>query len=326
MTWKFTERARKFLLSALIALTLALILFKPIFARPQIFDPATDLVNQVNALRASHNLPPYQINSVLMSIAQTQADHISKTGVVTHFDAQGLRPYQRAIDAGYAVAGDLSQGGFFSENILSGVDLSPADVVKSWQADDQHLAALLSPNLKDIGVGVALASGATYYVLDAGSRAEDAALPVVGTSTPTLPPNAIITSTPLVDGSIYHIVQPKEALWNIALAYSISVDDIKRLNRLTTNDILEGQKILIYKPKAGPTTTPTTGVTFTATFGIPTSTATQPVTPTVTTTATPLPLPPAASRGGAGVVALIVLVALSAAGIGSWLTSKKSPR
>ncbi len=313
----------RFLLSALLSLTLSLLLFKPIFAQPENSDPAVDLITAVNALRSENKLPQYQVNSTLMIVAQAQADHMAKTGVASHFDAAGLRPYQRAVKAGYSVAGDLSQGGLFFENIDSGAGLSPADAVKKWKEDSLSLAVMLSPDLKDVGAGVAVANGVTYYVLDAGSALNKVELTSAVTPTPTLALGAVVTSTALEDGSIYHIVQPKEALWSIAMAYNIAVDDIKHLNRLTTDDIFEGQKILIYKPKAGTTITPVPGITFTATFGIPTSTATQLVTPTITATATPPPVSPASTWGGGIVVGAIVLIALLGAGIGSWLASKK---
>jgi LysM repeat protein len=318
------NHSRAFFLSAFLALTLGLILFKPIFAQPEKFD-ALDLINEVNALRAKNNLPPYQPHPALMKIAQAQADHLAKTGVLSRFDAAGLRPYQRAINADYSVAGDLSQGGFFAENIYGAKSSSPADVVKKWSENPADLATMLSPDWKDAGAGYAVNGGTTYYVLDAGSevpKADPQATPIP-TFTPTIPPNLVITSTPNEDGSIYHVVQKEEYLWNIALSYNMTVDDLKKLNRLTTNDIYEGQKLLIFKPKPGPTITPTVGVTPTATFGIPTSTATQPVTPTITSTATPLPTPPASLQSGQKVIGAIVLIALLAAGLGALLGRKK---
>ena len=311
-------------ISALLSLTWSLILFKPIDAQPA-FD-AAGLINEVNALRAKNNLPPYKINSILTTTAQAQADHIAKTGVESRFDATGLRPYQRAINAGYPVAGDLAQGGLFSENIYSGpASALLADAIKKWSADSVNLNTLLSPDLQDAGAGVAVAAGTIYYVLDAGAAAVDAdAKPAAFTATPTpVKTESVITSTPHENGAIYHIAQKHEALWSIALAYNISVDDLKKLNRLTTDDVFEGQKLLIFKPKPGPTITPTPGVTFTATFGIPTSTATHPVTPTITSTSTPAPIPPASRQTGEIVVGAIILIALLSAGIGAWLGSRK---
>lgn len=290
---------------------------------------AQDVVAQVNALRASNNLPPYQVNTVLMGIAQSHADYIAGTGVVTHFSADGKRPYQRAVAAGYSVAGDLSQGGFFSENVNSGIDFTPADVVNDWQSDSDHLNTMTSPDLKDVGVGVALVNGVTYYVLDAGASTDDP-VAISTSSTLTLPPvlgtpgtqsAIVLISTPLDNGDVYHTVQADQALWSIALAYDTTIEQLKLLNALASDEIFIGQKLLIRRPVVN-TETPTAKVT--ATFGIPTSTATLPVTPTITFTATPLPTPPASPQSGGMVVGIIILTALLAAGIGSWLGNKKT--
>ena len=116
------------------------------------------------------------------------------------------------------------------------------------------------------------------------------------------------------------MVQSKEALWSIALAYNTTIEQIKSLNGLASDEIFAGQKLLIQRPVTD-TVAPTAVIT--ATFGIPTSTATQPVMPTITSTATPLPAPPASRQSSEIIVAMILLIALFSAGIGSWLGRKK---
>ncbi|MDD2923161.1 MAG: LysM peptidoglycan-binding domain-containing protein [Anaerolineales bacterium] len=311
----------KILTSALFSLTLSLLLFTPIFAQPESFVPpeALALIEEVNAARVANNLPPYRVDDKLMGIAQTHADRIAKAGFLSHY-ARSLAPYQRAIEARYPVAGDLSRGGLFSENIDAGANLLPADLVKKWMGDSANRIALFSADYEDIGAGVATDKGITYYVLDVGAALENSEL--LNTVTPT-PSGIIVTSAPLEDGTIYHVVRQKESLWGIALAYGITIDDLKRLNKLSSDDIYEGQKLLIHKPKPEEVKTPTPGVTFTATFGIPTSTATQPAAPTVTSTATPQPIPPASRQSGGIAAGVIILIALLGAGIGSWLGNKK---
>ncbi len=137
---------------------------------------------------------------------------------------------------------------------------------------------------------------------------------------PTATSTPIRASTPEVDGTVYHIVQQDEALWSIALAYDTTVEQLKLLNHLSSNEIFIGQKILIVKPEIK---TETPSPTVTVTLGIPTSTATHPVTPTATSTSTPLPVPPASRQTSGFVLGVIVLTALLAAGIGAWLGSKK---
>jgi len=139
---------------------------------------------------------------------------------------------------------------------------------------------------------------------------------LAATNTPT----PIITSTPLENGEIYHVVQLHEALWSIAIAYNTTVDSLKLLNGLSTDEIFEGQKLLVFKPVPD-TATPTKANT--ATMGIPTSTPTHPVTPTMTSTPTPIPTPPASFQNGAATIGTITLVALIAAALGAWLGRKK---
>ena len=311
---------RFWILIPLLFLTLSLIPSEQADAHSAHFSPnltALELLAEVNDLRTAKKLTPYKTNSTLMKIAQSQANYISSAGVMTRFNAEGTPPYQRAIAASYSVAGDLSQGGLFFENIGSGTGLTVSGMVELWQDDADDMQTMVSADLQDVGAGVAIVDGVTYYVLDAG--ASTSSLPVTGT--PTVNGTPLTISTPLEDGTVYHLVQANEALWSIALNYNVTVDQLKLLNSLSTDDIYEGQKLLIQKPVVK-TATPT--VIASATFGIPTSTATLPVTPTAMPTATPLPVPPTSRQNGQMVVGIIILVALFAAGIGAWLGSKKT--
>lgn len=137
-----------------------------------------------------------------------------------------------------------------------------------------------------------------------------------GFGTPSI---VVSLSTPSENGEIFHVVKKYEGLWNIALAYNTTVEQLKFLNGLTSDTIFEGQTLLVFRPIPD-TATPTAEIT--ATFGIPTSTATKPVTPTVTSTSTPLPVAPASPQSGGLAVGVIVLAALLAAGIGAWLGRK----
>ena len=70
----------------LLFLALSLLPSEMALAQPMYFstNPATlDLIAEVNSLRASNNLPPYQVDAVLMNIAQVHAEYIASTGVET---------------------------------------------------------------------------------------------------------------------------------------------------------------------------------------------------------------------------------------------------
>lgn len=94
---------------------------------------------------------------------------------------------------------------------------------------------------------------------------------------------SIVTSTPNSDGSIVHVVQTGESLISIAEAYGVSVEEIKVLNNLSSDEIFAGDTLII-RPAA--TVTPTGTATATAT-NTPEPTSTR--RPTRTPTKTPRP-------------------------------------
>lgn len=311
----------------LLFLTLMLVPSMEAGARLEHFSPnaaAVDLIEEVNTLRESKGLAPYQVNAVLMAVAQAHAEYIASEGVLSHFSADGKRPYQRALDAGYSVAGDLSSGGVFAENIHSGVDLSMVEVVQFWQGHSSNSSTMLSEEYLDAGAGVAIANGTTYFVLDVGAS-DGEVVPTSASATGTRPAvtgtgTMIVPNTALANGEIFHVVKKDEALWSIAIAYGVTIEDLKRLNGLATDEIFEGQTLLI---KQALTATFTPSPVVTATFGIPSSTPTIPATPTLTTTPTPIPKPPATLTSGGIAVGIIVLVALLAAAVGSLFGRRK---
>ncbi len=294
---------------------------------------AYDLINAVNALRASNGLSPYNINSILMYTAQNQADFMAANGIVTHSRPGGINVTDRLLAAGYPLAGDLSLGGFRSENIISGSEDMPAeDAVSQWTGDAPHLTTMLSPNLSEIGAGVAIAGGRVYYVIDAAhpiaSGAPLALTPVVegGSAVPVNEASSAVTiSTPNVDGDIIHEVLFGQTLWQIAVSYDVKIDDIKRLNNLFDNNIYPGEKLLIRKMMITPTETPTGVPTLTATH-LPSATASSvpPATKSATTSVpTVVPEKMAANEMIMGVVIGIIALALLSGGMFTWFGNTK---
>lgn len=311
---------------ALLALTLNLIPSMTVNARLEHFSPyltASEMIEEINSLRETKGLSPYEQNPILMTIAQTHADYIASTGVLTHFDDKGRRPYQRALDAGYSVSGNLSVGGFFTEAIYSGSGISDQDVIAAWLGNPADSVALTSAEYEDVGVAVTAANGITYYVLVAGSESSDPISIISPTpGTQVAQTGTFVPNTPLPSGEIYHIVQKDEALWSIALAYGTTIIELKSLNGLAGDEIFEGQQLLI---RSASTETPTPSlVPVTATLGLSTSTATLPVTPTITQTPTPLPTPPTTMQLGGQVVGGIIVIAFLAAGLVAFLGKRKT--
>jgi uncharacterized protein YkwD/LysM repeat protein len=325
---RYNGRMRKFgpfFLLATLLLALAAVPLR-VQARPipaPDLSTAYELIDAVNALRASYGLAPYTPNSILMGIAQTQAGYLASIGVAnTHLDTYGRRPFQRALDAGYPVAGQLSQGGFFAENIVAGTGLTASEAVNIWMGDAPHQNTMLSTNLQDAGAGMAVSGGMIFYVLDAGLSTGGTPVPYTPPPYLILPTATIATSTPNPDGSIVHIVRPGDTLGSISMAYDIPLSEILSLNGLTLNSVIyPNQEIVLRAAYTATPTQPTPTSTRRPTSTLwPTSTPTLAVT-SATPTPTKAAMLPSASSGGA--VIAIIVVALLAAGVITLIGARK---
>jgi len=277
-------------LAAVFAVALLLWTLPAQAAPRQVDTDPYSLIAAVNALRAANGLPPYAVSPILMATAQQHAEFMSVNGV-SHTGYGGTRPFQRALNAGYPLAGDLSLGGFFSENITAGSDKSVQDAVTEWQGDAPHLNTMLSPNNQEIGAGVVIVDGYVYYVIDCarptsgGGAVIAPTLPggtpgVLPTFAPVAPlASTIFPATPLADGNLYHVVRPGETLWLIAITYGLRVAEIRQLNGMSETDaIYPSEKLLIRKTTG--TLTPAAPQQ-TETPPLPTATlGPQPVSPT----------------------------------------------
>jgi LysM repeat protein len=226
------------------------------------------LIDAVNTLRINNGLPPYEINNILMSIAQAHSNYQAAIGSVTHIGAGGTRPRDRAAAAGYGGGGTF----FISENIAGGTDLSVDGAISMWLGDDPHIQTMLGSNYQEVGAGVAVADGFVYYTLDAAYVAGGSYRPPATTypGGPTaLPYFAVQTATPNPDGSIIHTVMLGQNLSLIAKGYGVTVEQLKELNHLTSDTIYDGDILII---RLGNTPAPT---------------ATETVTPTPTRVASP---------------------------------------
>ena len=297
----------------------------------QLHITGSELIAEVNALRAANGLPAYSAHPVLMQIAQNQAVYLAVTGgSAGHYSADGLRPFQRALQAGYPVAGDLSLGGWFSENWMDCTGRSAAEAIQAWTGDAPHTNTMLHTTLRDIGGGVASSGGRTYCVLDAGlaSGTPVEYTPPAGTffGTPGTPIVSqfmlpVMVSTPMASGELFHEVQYGQTLWSIAVAYTTTVNQLRSLNGISGNEIYEGQRLLVGKlPSATPRGSETPAPSLTPTQPPDSSTATM--TPTLTTTPDPAASPGTASGGFA--VAIIIATAIIAASAGTWISLRRA--
>jgi uncharacterized protein YkwD/LysM repeat protein len=289
------------------------------------------LINEVNALRAANGLAAYSINPILMSTAQAHANYMAATGVVSHTGAGGTTQVQRLLAAGYPLAGNLALGGLRSENITAGNNKSVQQAVQEWQGDAPHLNTMLSPNLREIGAGVAFVGEYVYYVIDCAtptsSGQQQSYTPAPGTTQVVdesyFAPLAstIVPSTPGADGKLVHAVRPGETLWLIAISYGVKVADIRNLNNMSEADaIYPGEKLLI-RLEATPaptvlltaTMTLTPEIAFTATLAPPLSATVPAISPLANVeveVAGAAPESPVSSSSSGMVLGAIIVAAL----------------
>jgi LysM repeat protein len=245
-----------------LCLSFAVILLLALFGNlmrstAQAGDPYS-LIDGVNNLRAANGRPLYQIDSVLMAIAQGHSDYQAAIGEVTHTGAGGTRPKDRATAAGYGGGATF----FISENIAGGNDLSVDGVISMWLGDDPHIQTMLGASYRDIGAGVSVSNGFVYYTIDVAYVAGGGNYSPPATSQPggptAIPVYLVQTTTPNPDGSVVHTVMSGQTLIGIAKAYGILVAEIRDLNNLTNDTIYIGDKLLIHLANTpGPTNTTT---------------------------------------------------------------------
>jgi uncharacterized protein YkwD len=294
----------------------------PVVSAPE-RSTAPELIDAVNALREKQGLPPYQVNDILMGLAQAHAEYMASVHMSNiHTDAQGRRPFQRALDAGYPVAGDLSLGGWYSENVTGGSGMTAEQAVQQWMGDAPHQGTMLSTVLRDIGAGVAVSGNTYYYCLDAALST--GGTPVAYTPPPPIlsPTPTIVVNTPNADGSIIHVIQSGDTVLAIAIAYGVPVNDIYRLNNITSDTtIYAGHKLTI---RAANTPTPTQPTSTATPFPTATLWPTSAATGTELPSATAAPASPGMTSSKAGGMVLVIfLAALIIAGVITIIGSRR---
>lgn len=214
---------------------------------------AYEVLDEVNALRASYGLAPFVVDPILMAVAQRSADCGAAAGGLSHTCVDGMRPRDRAIAAGYG-AGETV---FVSENIIEGTGLTPAGAVEWWTGDEPHLNTMIGQYYRDAGAGYAEVDGYAYYVLMSGYVAggysasgyySPATLTAAAAPPPPVP---VLIATPGPDGSIVHEVQYGQSLWTIAAVYGVDVETLRQLNGFPAEPLLhQGDRVLIRGPQA----------------------------------------------------------------------------
>ena len=253
---------------------------------------AAEIINWMNSMRIANGNSAMIESAALDSSAASAAYQMYANGGCGHPGGK----MDRIVASGYGAAGTF----FATENIACAVD-ADLDWIASVWGDYDHQLPATDPQYTYVGAFAFTApNGTTYYVLHAASGSGGSSSTTTnnnssgGTNTDTSATSdtsnwvsPIITSTPNKDGSIYHTILYGQALSSISQYYDVSVDQIKTLNALTSNDIYVGDTLLI---RLAPTVTITPSRT--PTVVQPTRTPTQtmmPTTPKPTRTVTPTP-------------------------------------
>ncbi len=222
-------------------------------------DSATTVINSINSLRAQRGLAALQAHPALMSIAQQHSQYQASIGTWTHLGADGSRPRDRAIAAGFGDGAYV----YLSENVAFGTNASIMEIINGPWNDPDHHHTMYNPAAKYIGAGVAVSGDLVFYTVDTGywegDPAPTSAQPAVS-STPSesLEPSAVpvVVSTPMPDGSVVHIVAGGQTLWVIAAVYDIPIEELRALNELEPDAILALGDEIIIQPSSTPTRTP----------------------------------------------------------------------
>ncbi len=207
-----------------------------------------EILQGVNQVRAEHGLPPYQYNGTLSIAAQNHANWMAANVIYSHTGAGGSSPQDRANAAGYS--------GYVSENIVGGTGMTPRQGIIWWLNSAIHYQMMVSNRYVEAGVGVASNGSQNMYVLVMGRPADAAAVaaaPANDVQPEPLMITPIVLAQPREDGSIVHVVQDGQALWQIAAHYEADLQDLLLYNNLEQDDFLQpGDEILVRLAEGAP--------------------------------------------------------------------------
>ena len=113
------------------------------------------VVELVNAVRAQNGLAPVKVSAQLTASARKYSDYMGSAKFFGHVGPDGSNLISRDEAAGYVDWVDLAEN-------LAGGQPDPDSVVKAWMASPTHRANILSPRVKEIGVGYSFFPSSPY--------------------------------------------------------------------------------------------------------------------------------------------------------------------
>jgi uncharacterized protein YkwD len=137
----------------------------------------SDVLQQLNEIRAEHALPPLRSNAKLAAAAEQHSREMASSGYFDHASADGSS-FSSRIAHWYPLANYGSW--VVGENILwASPSVGATRAMRMWMRSPEHRANILNADWRDVGVGavhVARAGGAfrnlpvTIITTDFGAR------------------------------------------------------------------------------------------------------------------------------------------------------------
>ena len=149
-------RRRFALVGLLVTLAVTLQAFGPVtptFAAGPDYEQR--VIELVNVARAQNGLAPVKASQQLTASARKYSAYMGSARFFSHEGPDGSNLVSRDEAAGYVDWVDLAEN-------LAGGQPDPESVVKAWMASPSHRANILSPRVKEIGVGYAFAPSSPY--------------------------------------------------------------------------------------------------------------------------------------------------------------------
>ncbi len=221
---------------------------------------AFDLILAMNSLRVGLGNVALIEDPFVDALAQSTAEYMAANQMSGHIGNISGRLTATGYGGGSRV--------WATENFAVG-NMSIDEIMLVW-ADPDHMLPAVMQAYCHVGAGTAKASnGMTYYVLQAAysdGKFCGPYAPPGGNKTPKPGDNntprpgdptaagpfvsqyivPVKMVTPDADGRIFHVVQPGQTFWAIAIAYKITIKDLKSWNNLGEAAVLKsGQKLFI---------------------------------------------------------------------------------
>jgi LysM repeat protein len=267
---------KTFLQRCLLVFLLAGFLYSPVSALvaqpaarsiPASGATAYDLIVAMNSLRVSNGFAPLVEDPIIDAVAQSTAQIMADNQMSWHIgDVPG-----RISAAGYGGGAKV----WATENFSVGMDQSIDEIMVIW-SDAAHMLPATNGAYCNVGAGTAKsANGRTYYILQAAYVAGKACGEYTSSGGATTSQTGSTTTggvvgvpqiimpvkvaTPDAEGKVFHEVQAGQSFWAIAIAYKITIKDLKSWNNIpeSVTTLKTGQKLFIPGSNTAGYATPT---------------------------------------------------------------------